>query len=478
MKHFKTHKSQEDYGDYIKRNLYNKDVRYPRIDLIRDPIHCNYLEEPECNFQNSDYLQLIAETGGNIIITIPKGISLHNAQQISYSKDKKRWKTIILSNSDLVIDIPMKENEVVFIKGVAACFSSFGEDTNWAYVSLNINGSCKMHAAGNIMSLLYNDDFADKLRIPYDNEYGQGHNFFEMFKNNTNLISADNLILPATTLTTYCYGSMFEGCSSLRAIPKLPATTLTAGCYDHMFKGCTSLVNPPILPATTLADNCYCGMFMGCKKLNSTPNLPVTTLTNYCYSYMFQGCIKLTAAPELPATTLADYCYQGMFAGCTSLTQSPELPATTLAQYCYYGMFNACTSLTQAPELPATTLALGCYENMFLACIKLTTASELPATTLAQSCYFGMFKECSKITTAPELPATTLVQNCYREMFSGCRNLNYIKMLATNISATDCLARWVRNVAASGTFIKDANTTIPTGTSGIPSGWTVQTASE
>ena len=51
-------------------------------------------------------------------------------------------------------------------------------------------------------------------------------------------------------------------------------------------------------------------------------------------------------------------------------------------------------------------------------------------------------------------------------------------MLATDISATYCLAGWVDGVAASGTFIKDANTTIPTGTSGIPTGWTVQTASE
>jgi hypothetical protein len=53
--------------------------------------------------------------------------------------------------------------------------------------------------------------------------------------------------------------------------------------------------------------------------------------------------------------------------------------------------------------------------------------------------------------------------------------LNYIKMLATDISATDCLTNWVSGVASSGTFVKDLNmTTLSNGTSGIPSGWTVE----
>lgn len=54
-------------------------------------------------------------------------------------------------------------------------------------------------------------------------------------------------------------------------------------------------------------------------------------------------------------------------------------------------------------------------------------------------------------------------------------SVNYIKMMATDTSATSCLYSWVSGVNSSGTFIKNANTTIPTGTSGIPSGWTVLT---
>lgn len=97
----------------------------------------------------------------------------------------------------------------------------------------------------------------------------------------------------------------------------------------------------------------------------------------------------------------------------------------------------------------------------------------LPATTLTRACYYDMFDLCSNLTTAPDLPATTLVQQCYGRMFAACSSLNYIKCLATDISATNCLYNWVLNVSSTGTFVKDANTTWPTGDNGIPLNWTV-----
>ena len=127
--------------------------------------------------------------------------------------------------------------------------------------------------------------------------------------------------------------------------------------------------------------------------------------------------------------------------------------------------------------LPSTTLSNSCYYEMFTNCTSLTTAPELPATTLDGYCYLSMFQGCTSLTTAPELPATTLAQGCYRDMFNGCSSLNYIKMLATDISATQCLNNWVYNVANSGTFVKNTSmTSLPTGNSGIPSGWNVQDA--
>ena len=213
-------------------------------------------------------------------------------------------------------------------------------------------------------------------------------------------------------------------------------------------------------------------LFSGCVDLIIPPK---TVISRNCGD-MFNGCISLTTAPTLPATKLANNCYQDMFAGCTSLTTAPELPATALAISCYISMFLGCTSLTTAPELPATELAVNCYRNMFKGCTSLTQAPELPATTLPTRCYSNMFEDCTSLTTAPVLPATTLADYCYSYMFSGCKNLNYIKCLATDMSASSCKNMWVYNTHATGTFVKHPNATWPSGNDGIPNGWTVEDA--
>ena len=144
-------------------------------------------------------------------------------------------------------------------------------------------------------------------------------------------------------------------------------------------------------------------------------------------------------------------------------------------------MFGGCTALTTLPTnyLPATTLANDCYYGMFIYCTSLTTAPVLPATTLADYCYGGMFQNCTSLTTAPELPATTLAKNCYNGMFYGCSKLNYIKAMFTTAPSTSYTRDWVRGVKSTGTFVKNSAATWDvSGVNGIPTGWTVQTASE
>ena len=117
------------------------------------------------------------------------------------------------------------------------------------------------------------------------------------------------------------------------------------------------------------------------------------------------------------------------------------------------------------------------FKGLFSGCTGVVNASEnfLPAITLANNCYQYMFQGCTSLTTAPTLPATTLASDCYGYMFYGCSKLNYIKMLATDISVGRCLNYWVYGVASTGTFVKHPDmTSLPTGTSGIPSGWTVE----
>ena len=201
--------------------------------------------------------------------------------------------------------------------------------------------------------------------------------------------------------------------------------------------------------------------------------LPSKNLSPYCYYRMFWGCTNLVNAPQLPATTLAEYCYEDMFNECTNLVNAPQLPATTLAASCYDDMFSGCKNLVNAPQLPATTLATNCYAHMFSGCENLVNAPQLPATTLAFGCYQSMFSYCTSLVNAPQLPATTLLQACYIYMFLGCNNLNNITMLGTERIGTISLGDWVSNVSSTGTFTKKQGVDIPSGTSGIPKGWTV-----
>lgn len=93
-------------------------------------------------------------------------------------------------------------------------------------------------------------------------------------------------------------------------------------------------------------------------------------------------------------------------------------------------------------------------------------------TGLGRECR-EMFRNCTHLTKAPLLNHASLGRYSYYQMFIGCTNLSHIKCLATDISATDCLSNWTNGVAANGTFIKDANTTWPTGVNGIPTAWVV-----
>ena len=149
--------------------------------------------------------------------------------------------------------------------------------------------------------------------------------------------------------------------------------------------------------------------------------------------------------------------------------------------YHYGNLFYGNNNLTEAHNLvlPATTLATNSYFGMFQGCTSLTTAPALPATTLASQCYSHMFYGCTSLTTAPVLPATTLAEYCYEGMFERCLSLNYIKAMFTTTPSGSYTGSWVSNVASSGTFVKNsAATWNVSGDNGIPTGWTIQTASE
>ena len=377
--------------------------------------------------------------------------------------DPKLESPIVAVTNGVKKDIT-EDTEIEVVEGQKVRF--FGENDHTAknynnnYVTILAEKKCYVY--GNVMSMVTPADAEFKDNKTFTANYALASLFYKPDGYSTKIIShpSKKLLLPATTLTDYCYDNLFNGCSSLDAAPELPAEEMKTSCYYGMFKGCKALTKAPELPATTLAKDCYNQMFSDCIALTKAPELPATTLASSCYKQMFSGCVSLTSAPALNAMEINSNCYQQMFYGCTSLEEAPDLPALTLFNQCYGGMFYNCSALTKVPV-------------------------KLPALTLASNCYNTMFYGCTSLEKAPELPALTAnVGSCYRQMFYGCTKLNYVKCLATKRNSSTY--QWLEGVAATGTFIKNPSMeTVTTDTNnkwilnnskGIPSGWTIEDA--
>ena len=195
-----------------------------------------------------------------------------------------------------------------------------GENNYYGYQSDELyydrfGGTAQFNVSGNIMSLIYGDNFVGQTVLPiedpdFEPEHGYTYEatFYRLFYS-AKVVNAKDLILPATSLTNECYGSMFQNCTTLITVPKLPSTTLTKYCYQNMFSGCTSLTSAPELPATILINNCYNGMFYGCTALVNTPELLATTPAAGCYDLMFSGCTNVNYIKCLLAGTDLDFYY-------------------------------------------------------------------------------------------------------------------------------------------------------------------------
>ena len=317
-------------------NAEKDNLDYPSINYVVETDSLEYYTPAPTPSYETQYLTFRAREDGTFKFS--KG-------GLSYSLDNgETWTTLAKNTNSPTV----QSGNTIMWKGTFSTSTGVG----------TFSSTGAFDAEGNIMSLLFGDNFIGQTSLS-----GYDYAFYGLFSGCTHLISAENLVLPATTLAPYCYMNMFDSCTSLTTAPELPATTLADSCYNGMFWNCTSLTTAPSLPATTLANKCYEWMFNGCTSLTAAPSLPATTLADGCYGVMFVGCRSLTTAPQLPATTLAYYCYEEMFSGCESLTTAPELLATTLAEGCYFMMFGGCSNLNYVTCLATDISAPDCTSD-------------------------------------------------------------------------------------------------------------------
>ena len=162
-----------------------------------------------------------------------------------YSKNYETW-------AELTEPISVVTGDVVRFKGELTANLTKGIGTFTSDGTFDV--------FGNIMSLIYSDDFVDKYAIKENYQ-------FRRLLMSTKVVSAENLLLPATTLTLGCYGYMFQSCAELLIAPELPAQNLVNSAYMLMFGGCTKLEKAPFLPAF-VSNGAYKSMFYGCTMLN------------------------------------------------------------------------------------------------------------------------------------------------------------------------------------------------------------------
>lgn len=228
IKRFETLSGQTEYLNSADIDTYvgyvdeNKTVYYD--DAIPEPAPYSL-----------DYMTFVAEADN---LTI--GLAYAEDNVFHYSTDSgATWSDLTNNQSTTSVN-----------SGETIMFKASGL-TRHSYYGIGVlTPSVNARVQGNIMSLVYGDNFARKTSLEIDSQ------FAALFWRATKLTSAENLIMPATTLRSMCYSEMFNGCTSLTTAPTLPAATLVNGCYHYMFMSCTSLNYIKCLATDISANGC------------------------------------------------------------------------------------------------------------------------------------------------------------------------------------------------------------------------------
>ena len=214
-RYLKIFSSQSDYES-------QKDsvMGIPHIVLLDDTneVICASKNKKDEIDYSKEYFTIEALGKGTVGIGIPYSVT-----SLKYRKNNEPW----IETSE-AIQLLVVANDTIQISCV--------NDDFMGDCSTVFDISAPFNVKGNIMSLVYGDNFEGQIDLS-----GKGSAFAYLLRGCITLQNAENLILPATTLADFCYIDMFRECTSLLTAPQLPATTLAHGCYSNMFDFCANL---------------------------------------------------------------------------------------------------------------------------------------------------------------------------------------------------------------------------------------------
>lgn len=231
-----------------------------------------YLKKNKHDY-SKDYFTVVALTDGTFVFEANEELDEGISNAVSYSINDGEWQEP--TNN---LNLNVNANDSIRLKGqMQTDYTDNVAVMKQLGIGKFIGGTALFEINGNIMSLFLEDDFnnSEKL-IPILNS--SMYTYYEIFKG-SNLVSAENLILPSKTC--FCmYMSMFQEATLLKKAPQLPATTMEGMCYLSMFAGCTSLERTPILHADKLDSMCYVDMFKNCTNLKHITMLATQGVTS------------------------------------------------------------------------------------------------------------------------------------------------------------------------------------------------------
>lgn len=139
-----------------------------------------------------------------------------------------------------------------------------------------------------------------------DDELQQYH-FARLFYY-TNVVNAEDLIIPWSKVPQSCFEYLFEHCEALIKAPNLPATHCGSYTYRWMFKNCYLLEETPFIGLKTLNGEANCHqMFYGCTSLKRAVLPDIEKPVIYCFRQMLNGCTSLNYIECLLKTPSIDY---------------------------------------------------------------------------------------------------------------------------------------------------------------------------
>ena len=287
--YFNSHNEHETY-------INGEDYKDPYVCYDQKHIHYNKIID-----YSKEYFTIEALESGTMKAYINWYAAIGNGN-IYYSFDKSTWTSIFKHNANdqyyqYYTNINVVKNQKIYFKG------DYTPHNNYNLGGLKISNDFKFNVSGNILSLVYLDNFQNQEYLIQqsnlitsssnskwnycDSEYNgvryyrnmgeQYMNIFAaMFKDNTNLISAGNLVFSMKQVCDSAFSSMFYGCTSLVDFPQfVDGMVCWRNPFHSMFYGCTSLKKvekfSPIFARriSNNGSNYYCSnMFSGCTSLN------------------------------------------------------------------------------------------------------------------------------------------------------------------------------------------------------------------